>query len=125
MPCPTWVLLQPVAGTWHKLHALLCPRLPPPLSIACPPPLLLPATLFCRYVPWEVAKDNAGDEVLVVDCTHSSAKTITHHKGHHNPPGGVCASDCSTGLVLDVLAASGSAAAGVEVAPWLAKPLIR
>lgn len=30
-------------------------------------------------------------------------------------------SDCSTGLVLDVLAASGTAA-GAAAAPWLAKP---
>lgn len=124
---------------------------------------------------WEATKGPGAESVLVVDCTHGSARTITHHKarrgagrggadataafgwrqalavsgkspcaakpagrlltrqrlrpltlqGHHNPPGGVCRSDCSTGMVLDVLAAAGgseAAAAGLE--PWLSKKLV-
>lgn len=74
----------------------------------------------CRYVPWEVAKDAKNDSVLVVDCTHTGLPTMTHHKGHRNPPGGC--SDCSTGLVLDALAATGSL--GAMVAPWLVKPAV-
>lgn len=73
-----------------------------------------------RYVPWEVAKDAKNDSVLVVDCTHTGFPTMTHHKGHRNPPGGC--SDCSTGLVLDALAATGSL--GAMVAPWLVKPAV-
>ncbi len=72
-----------------------------------------------RYLPWDsVTKDVA--DVLVVDCTHSAAQTITHHKGQRNPPAELMASDCSTGLVLDALkaAASGGRAAAA-IAPWL------
>lgn len=60
-------------------------------------------------------------DVLVVDCTHGAAQTITHHKGQRNPPADcLLASDCSTGLVLDALkaAASGGRAA-TAIAPWL------
>lgn len=47
-------------------------------------------------------------------------------QGHRNPPGDVCRSDCSTGLVLDVLAAAGSSAeAAAELEPWLSKKLVR
>jgi hypothetical protein len=68
------------------------------------------------FVPWEVAK-NSDEGVLVVDCTHSSLPTITHHKGQRNPPGG--RSDTSTGLVLDALETGAKAAA-----PWMSLPAI-
>lgn len=72
-----------------------------------------------RYVSWEQVKDGSDSGTLVVDCTHASLLTISHHKGQRNPPG---SSDCSTGLVLDALAATGSEAQAVT--PWLAKPRI-
>lgn len=68
------------------------------------------------FVPWEVAKE-ATEGVLVVDCTHPSLPTITHHKGQRNPPGG--SSDTSTGLVLDTVGTGAPAAA-----PWLSMPAI-
>lgn len=65
----------------------------------------------------------AGRPHLPARLQHSSAKTITHHKGDHNPPLRL-RSDCSTGLVLDVLAAAaGGGRDGAAVAPWLRLPL--
>jgi hypothetical protein len=63
------------------------------------------------------------EEVLVLDCTHATALTCSHHKGQRNPPGG--RSDCSTGLVLDALEASTAGGrAAAAVAPWLGQQLL-
>lgn len=37
---------------------------------------------FDRATPGSVAKD-----IVVVDCTHPDAPTLSHHKGHNNPHG--------------------------------------
>ena len=75
-----------------------------------------------RYVPWEVACERPA-EVLVLDCSHATALTCSHHKGQRNPPGG--RSDCSTGLVLDALQASAEGGeAAAAVAPWLGQELL-
>lgn len=37
-----------------------------------------------RYLPFST--ELAGDDVLVVDCTHPTAPTLTHHKNSRNPP---------------------------------------
>ncbi|PSC73208.1 monodehydroascorbate reductase [Micractinium conductrix] len=77
------------------------------------------------YVPWEEAKENSGDRMLALDCTHSSALTLTHHKAARNPPLVSLASECSTGLALDVLAAAAAdPAAAAAAAPWLSKPVV-
>ncbi|GFR52476.1 hypothetical protein Agub_g15045, partial [Astrephomene gubernaculifera] len=44
-------------------------------------------------------------EVLVVDCTHPQACTLTHHKGQRNPAR-LKQSDTSTGLVLNAIKAT-------------------
>lgn len=41
-------------------------------------------------------------DVVVTDCTHPKAPTLTHHKGHNNPHG-LRASDTSTGIVLNAI----------------------
>ena len=72
------------------------------------------------YIPWA---DTDASSTLVVDCTHGSARTVTHHKGSRNPPGGH--SDTSTGLLLDALArASAGGPAAAELAPWLDLPTV-
>jgi hypothetical protein len=43
-------------------------------------------------------------ETIFVDCTHPTARTITHHRGHNNPKG-LRGSDTSTGLVLNAISA--------------------
>lgn len=52
--------------------------------------------------------------MLALDCTHSSALTLTHHKAARNPPLVSLASECSTGLALDVLAAAAAGALGTQ-----------
>jgi hypothetical protein len=61
-----------------------------------------------RYIPWD-AELEVGQEVLVVDCTHPSATTLTHNKGNCNPTA-VPPSDLSTGLVLNAVLALQSGA---------------
>jgi len=58
-----------------------------------------PTACQLAYVPFIEA---GAAEALVVDCTHPSAPTFTHHKGSNNPPG-LPPSDTSTGLVLNAL----------------------
>ncbi|EFJ41453.1 hypothetical protein VOLCADRAFT_107660 [Volvox carteri f. nagariensis] len=53
------------------------------------------------YVPFSHDLKN----VLVTDCTHPHARTLTHHKGQRNPAR-LRPSDTSTGLVLNALKAS-------------------
>jgi len=106
--CQVWAATFVGASHHHSAHSI--PTTSPP-----------PSPTLRRYIPWEAAKDpQQAGQVLVVDCTHTSALTITHHKAARNPPGG--ASDCSTGLVLDALelAARDPAAVG----PWLARPSV-
>ena len=50
-----------------------------------------------RYIPFNPDK---SEDCLFVDCTHPSALTFTHHKGHRNPPD-VPPSDTSTGQCPD------------------------
>lgn len=102
-------LTIPHLGVW--LFAASTPRaaLHHRPALPCLPPR--------RYVPWEAAKQAPTEELLIVDCTHPSALTVTHHKAARNPPGG--ASDCSTGLVLDLLALAGRDPS--KAAPWLAQ----
>jgi hypothetical protein len=57
------------------------------------------------YVPFSNDPDGIYDDVLVVDCTHVSAATLSHHKGHSNVAG-IPLSDSSTGLVLNALGMS-------------------
>lgn len=65
-----------------------------------------------RWVPWR--EGHSGEDTLVVDCTHSSALTLTHHKGHKNP-GGIRPADTSTALALNALAdPDGPAAAHLQ-----------
>ena len=95
-----------------SIHAML-------LLLPCRPA----AAAAPRYLPWDAGNKDGPSfaaDVLVVDCTHGAAQTITHHKGQRNPPAELMASDCSTGLVLDALkaAASGGRAAAA-IAPWL------
>ncbi|PRW60398.1 hypothetical protein C2E21_1135 [Chlorella sorokiniana] len=97
-------------------------------SAAARPAAAAAAAAPARYLPWDGGSKDGPSfaaDVLVVDCTHGAAQTITHHKGQRNPPAGLVASDCSTGLVLDALqaAASGGRAAKA-IAPWLAKPYV-
>jgi len=68
-----------------------------------------------RYVPFQDAKHSSA---VIVDCTHPSLPTFTHHKGHNNPPN-QRPSDTSTGLVLNALedGERGSFA-------WLSRPAV-
>uniref|UniRef100_A0A7R9YSI3 Oxidation resistance protein 1 n=1 Tax=Chlamydomonas euryale TaxID=1486919 RepID=A0A7R9YSI3_9CHLO len=60
-----------------------------------------------QYLPWDEAQKGLYDaELLVVDCTHPSAPTLTHHKGHNNPHG-LKAADSSTGIVINAIKAQG------------------
>lgn len=74
------------------------------------------------YVPF--AQIEAAD-ALAVDCTHTSALTLTHHKGHNNPPG-LAPADTSTGLVLNALEAwlSTTAAKPAQLDDWLGRPAV-
>ncbi|GLC41538.1 hypothetical protein PLESTM_001212500 [Pleodorina starrii] len=62
--------------------------------------LALRKTAF-NYVPFSHDLTN----VLVTDCTHPHARTLTHHKGQRNPAR-LRPSDTSTGLVLNALKAA-------------------
>ncbi|GAX76085.1 hypothetical protein CEUSTIGMA_g3528.t1 [Chlamydomonas eustigma] len=57
--------------------------------------------VLISFVPYETANITPS-EVVVVDCTHPKAPTLTHHKGHNNPHG-LQASDTSTGIVLNAI----------------------
>lgn len=100
----------------------ICPNQPPSLLLflTCRPAAAAAAP---RYLPWDAGNKDGpsfASDVLVVDCTHGAAQTITHHKGQRNPPAELLSSDCSTGLVLDALkAAEGGGRAAVAIAPWL------
>jgi len=54
------------------------------------------------FVPY--GSSIALKDVVVTDCTHPKAATLTHHKGHNNPTG-LKVSDTSTGIVLNALSA--------------------
>ncbi|KAF6262460.1 TLD-domain-containing protein [Scenedesmus sp. NREL 46B-D3] len=54
------------------------------------------------YLPW--ADDLPEDDTVVVDCTHPSLPTLSHHRGSNNPAG-VRPADTSTGIVLNALQA--------------------
>ncbi len=54
-----------------------------------------------NYVPFS----HELRDVLVTDCTHPYARTLTHHKGQRNP-NRIRPSDTSTGLVLNALKAT-------------------
>ena len=62
-----------------------------------------------RWAPYSNEADRDYGDFVVVDCTHGSALTLTHHKGHNNLPD-LPPSDSSTGLVLNALKANQSAA---------------
>jgi hypothetical protein len=69
-----------------------------------------------HYVPYRQA---VASGALVVDCTHPSLPTLTHHKAHRNPPAALVApADTSTDLALNALAA---AAAGADLSVWLGR----
>lgn len=73
------------------------------------------------YAPFSADPALAGDDTLVVDCTHPSALTFTHHKGGRNPPlSAVPGSDCSTGIVLNALHADPA-----PIADWMGKEKVR
>eukprot|EP00882_Tetradesmus_deserticola_P003737 GHRQ01003952.1.p1 GENE.GHRQ01003952.1~~GHRQ01003952.1.p1 ORF type:complete len:434 (+),score=147.57 GHRQ01003952.1:516-1817(+) len=55
------------------------------------------------FLPWE--DDLPEDDTVVVDCTHPSLPTLSHHRGSNNPAG-VRPADTSTGIVLNALQAS-------------------
>lgn len=61
----------------------------------------------------DVANDYSN--YLVVDSTHPSAATLTHHKGHNNVPG-VHPLDCSTGYVISALKAEKTGPSTVQQA---------
>lgn len=52
------------------------------------------------YIPW--SSDLPEDDTVVVDCTHPTLPTLSHHRGHNNPAG-LKAADTSTGIVLNAL----------------------
>ncbi|WIA42767.1 hypothetical protein OEZ86_008708 [Tetradesmus obliquus] len=54
------------------------------------------------FLPW--ADDLPEDDTVVVDCTHPSLPTLSHHRGANNPIG-VRPADTSTGIVLNALQA--------------------
>ncbi|WIA22309.1 hypothetical protein OEZ85_004625 [Tetradesmus obliquus] len=54
------------------------------------------------FLPW--ADDLPEDDTVVVDCTHPSLPTLSHHRGANNPTG-VRPADTSTGIVLNALQA--------------------
>jgi hypothetical protein len=54
------------------------------------------------FIPYELDFGNKKGKVVVTDCTHPNAPTLTHHKGHNNPVG-LKPSDSSTGIVLNAL----------------------
>lgn len=56
-----------------------------------------------EYVPY--SHDAGVKGVVVTDCTHPKAPTLSHHKGNNNPSG-LTPSDTSTGLVLNAIRAS-------------------
>lgn len=70
----------------------------------CAPPLQ--ATPSRTYRPF--TSEDVG--AVIVDCTHPTALTFTHHKGSNNPQD-VPPSDTSTGIVLNALKASAGGAA--------------
>jgi hypothetical protein len=55
------------------------------------------------YIPFQF--DFKDKEVVVVDTTHATSPTLTHHKGANNPRG-LQPSDTSTGLVLNAIQAT-------------------
>lgn len=72
-----------------------------------------------RYLPFSA--NLSAEDVLVVDCTHPACRTLTHHKGHCNPPLAVVpGADTSTALVLNALRAQPQQAAALEA--WLGRP---
>ena len=74
------------------------------------------------YQPFSTDAAMASDDVLVVDCTHPSALTLTHHKASRNPPlAAVPGSDTSTGLVLNALRSPAQDA----IQNWMTKPKVR
>lgn len=67
------------------------------------------------YVPFSEA---AVSGAVVVDCTHPSAPTFTHHKSARNPDG-LTPADTSTGLVLNALLATQSESGASLFPGWL------
>ncbi|KAG2451189.1 hypothetical protein HYH02_003796 [Chlamydomonas schloesseri] len=61
---------------------------------------LVRATSIFNYV----AFCHDSKDILIVDCTHPHAKTLSHHKNVRNPKG-LRAADTSTGLVLNAIKA--------------------
>lgn len=49
-----------------------------------------------KYIPFSDEEGREYSDLVVLDCVHSSAHTLTHHKGHSNVPG-VAPSDTTTG----------------------------
>ncbi|GIL82720.1 hypothetical protein Vretimale_8294 [Volvox reticuliferus] len=78
--------------------------------------LALHKTSF-NYVPFS----HDLKEVLVTDCTHPHARTLTHHKGQRNPTR-LRPSDTSTGLVLNALKATAWSAG--QAYEWCQMPQI-
>ncbi|KAL4433981.1 hypothetical protein ABPG75_000422 [Micractinium tetrahymenae] len=116
--CLSTMLLKTFASRWAQPAAKPTPTARKPRSAATAAAADAPdQALGVKYVPWEATKQAPAEDLLIVDCTHSSALTITHHKAARNPPKG--ASDCSTGLVLDALALAAKDPAAA--APWLAR----
>ena len=56
-----------------------------------------------EYVPFQF--DFKDKDVVIVDATHASSPTLTHHKGASNPRG-LQPADTSTGLVLNAIQAT-------------------
>lgn len=54
----------------------------------------------CEYIHW--SDDLPEDLTVIVDATHHSLPTLSHHKGARNPAG-LKPADTSTGIVLNAL----------------------
>lgn len=49
-----------------------------------------------EFLPWEDAQKGAHDaDMVVTDCTHPTAPTLSHHKGHNNPHGLKASAPCT------------------------------
>jgi hypothetical protein len=74
-----------------------------------------------EYMPWhDGGASLPRDDAVVVDTTHPSLPTLSHHRGSRNPPG-LRPGDTSTALVLNALAQSSSWTAGRELAAVAAR----
>ena len=74
----------------------------------------------CCYVPFS---DAVAENSIVVDCTHPTQRTFTHHKGHNNHPD-IPPADTSTALVLNALESEQLHNNNNNFSGWLDKPTV-